>query len=151
MPVTQRGIRPLLRWLIVAAVLPAFAGTSAASEDPITRALALFSAQEMANMPQIVLAEIKPDGITAATEGFVVDDYPVIYVAEWSDTYKAAKAGDRDAILKLASIIVHERTHIEHGRSERGAYQEQIQMLHRCGAPPRLIDGVRRSMQAVLR
>ena len=66
-------IRPLLpRWFIVAACLPAFAATSAASEDPITQALALFSSQEVASMPQVVLAEIKPDGLRAATEGFVV-------------------------------------------------------------------------------
>jgi hypothetical protein len=131
--------------------LTAFAATSAASEDPITQALALFSSQEVASMPQVVLAEIKPEGLRAATEGFVVAGDSVIYVAAWSDTYSDAKAGDRDAILKLASIIAHERTHIEHGLSERGAYEEQIKMLRRCGAPPRLIDGVRRSMQAVLR
>lgn len=102
-------------------------------------------------MPHIVLADVMPDGATLATEAFVVPGLPVIYVSTWSDTYKAAKAGDRDAILKLASIIAHERTHVEHGRSERDAYEAQLLMLRRCGAPARLIDGVRRSMHGVLR
>ena len=89
--------------------------------DPVGRARALFSASELETMPRIVLAAVKPERVSSETEGYVVPGYPVIYVAAWSDTYKAAQTGDRAAITKLASIIAHERTHVERGADERQA------------------------------
>ena len=75
--------------------------------------------------------------------------YPVIYVAAWSETYRAAAAGDRDALSKLAGVIAHERIHVSNGLDEGPAYEAEIAMLRRCGASPALIDGVRRAMRAV--
>jgi hypothetical protein len=98
-------------------------------------------------MPRIVLATVQPDLVTNDTEGYAVPGYPVIYIAAWSDTYKAASAGNRDAVIKLAGIIAHERVHIEQGPAERPAYEAEILMLRRCGAAPAVIDGVRRAMR----
>ena len=73
----------------------------------------------------------------------------MIYVATWSDTYKAAESGDHTAIVKLAGIIAHERAHVEGGSDEGPAYEAEIFMLRRCKAASALIDGVRRAMTAI--
>jgi hypothetical protein len=118
-----------------------------APDDPIGRALSLFSAQELATMPRIVLAIVQPDLVRSDAEGYAVPGYPVIYIAAWSDTYKSASAGDRNAVIKLAGIIKHELVHIEQGPAECPAYEAEILMLRRCGAPAALIDRVRRAMR----
>lgn len=121
------------------------AGHLSAGADPIPRALSLFSAEELATMPRLVLATVKPERTTTGTEGYAVPGYPVVYIAAWSDTYKAAEAGDRNAIIKLAGIIAHECAHIDRGSAEGPAYDAEILMLRRCGAPAAMIDGVRQA------
>jgi hypothetical protein len=121
-----------------------------AKKDPVGRALSLFSASEIETMPRIVRAAVRPEHVAANVEGYVVPGYPAIYVAVWSDAYKAAENGDHSAIAKLAGIIAHERTHIEQGADERLAYEAEISMLRRCNAPSALVDGVRRAMTAVV-
>ena len=124
---------------------------TSAAEDPISRALSLFAPDEIAAMPRVVLAATRPEHVAADAEGYTVPGYPVIYIAAWSETHRAAMTGDRDAIIKLAGIIAHERTHIAEGPDERTAYVAEILMLRRCGASAAMIDGVRRSMRAVVR
>ena len=121
------------------------AGHLSAGGDPIPRALSLFSAEELATMPRVVLATVKPERTTTGTEGYAVPGYPVVYIAAWSDTYKAAEVGDRNAIIKLAGIIAHERAHVDRGSAEGPAYDAEILMLRRCGAPAAMIDGVRQA------
>jgi hypothetical protein len=120
-----------------------------AAKDPIGRALSLFSDHEVATMPRIVRAAVRPERVTGDAEGYVVPGYSVIYVATWSDTYKAAENGDTTAIVKLAGIIAHERAHVERGADEGPAYEAEIFMLRRSNAAPALVDGVRRAMTVV--
>jgi hypothetical protein len=138
-----------MRWLPLFLLL--VAGPTSAADDPLARALSLFSAQELATMPRIVVARTKPERAAADAEGYVVPGYPVIYIAAWSDTYRAAVAGDSRAFVKLAGIIAHERVHVEQGAAERPAYAAEMLMLRRCAAPPAMIDGVRRAMRASTR
>jgi hypothetical protein len=124
---------------------------ASAADDPISRALSLFASDEIAAMPRVVLAATRPEHVAADAEGYTVPGYPVIYIAEWSETYRRAMIGDRDAMIKLAGIIAHERAHVAEGPDERTAYMSEILMLRRCGASAAMIEGVRRSMRAVVR
>jgi hypothetical protein len=121
--------------------------------EPIQRALAHFAAGELETMPRIVPATVKPAGASGRhTEGFVVGRYPVIYISTWSDVYKAAEAGDRIAIMRLAGVIAHERVHVEQGLdAEQAAYDAEIFQLRRTSAPSSVIDGIRRAAQSVLK
>jgi hypothetical protein len=127
-----------------------FAARLSAAGDPIPGALAFFSAEEIRTLPRIVIVIVRPERVVADAEGYTVDQYPVIYIAAWSAAYRAAAAGDREAIMKLAGVIAHERMHVEHGPAERPAYEAEIFMLRRCGASSALIDGVRRAMEVAV-
>jgi hypothetical protein len=122
----------------------------AGGSPTIDGALALFSPHELATMPRIELSTVQPEGATQDTEGYVAVGYPVIYIATWSEAYRAATAGDRGAMVKLAGIIAHERVHVEQGMNERPAYEAEILMLRRGRAASAVVDGVRRAMQASL-
>jgi hypothetical protein len=83
---------------------------------------------------------VKPERARRDVEGYVVPGYPVIYIAAWSDAYRAAVAGGSRAIVKLAGIIAHERLHVEAGTAERPVYEAERLMLGRSAAPPAMID-----------
>ena len=105
-----------------------------------------------ATFPPIVLIETRPDDVSAAAEAFVRRNPDTIYVLTSSTTFRWAQAGDRSALQKLASILVHEEWHLKHGPDEREAYQAQLTTLLslglREGRP--VFDEVRKSMLAVL-
>ncbi len=105
-----------------------------------------------ATFPPIVLIDTRPDDVSAAAEAFVRRSPDTIYVLTSSSTFRAAQAGDRGALQKLASILVHEEWHLTHGPDERAAYQAQLTTLLalglRDGRP--VFDEVRRSMLAVM-
>src|SRR5687767_10092544 len=105
-----------------------------------------------ATFPPIVLIDTRPADVSAAAEAFVRRNPDTIYILTSSFTFRAAEAGDRGALQKLASILVHEEWHLKHGPDERGAYQAQLTALLslglRDGRP--VFDEVRKSMLAVL-
>ena len=105
-----------------------------------------------ASFPPIVLIDTRPAEVSPAAEAFVRRNPNTIYVLKSSFTFRAAQAGDRGALQKLASILVHEEWHLKHGPDERGAYQAQLTTLLalglRDGRP--VFDEVRKSMLAVL-
>ena len=105
-----------------------------------------------ATFPPIVLIDTRPADVSPAAEAFVRRNPDAIYVLKSSFTFRAAQAGDRGALQKLASILVHEEWHLKHGQDERAAYQAQLTTLLslglRDGRP--VFDEVRRSMLAVL-
>src|SRR5690242_7652440 len=74
----------------------------------------------------IYIARICPRGVSTAAEAWARLDEAVreIWVAAYSDTYLSAAAGDRDALKKLAAIIVHEQTHLDCG-NEAAAYDSE--------------------------
>jgi hypothetical protein len=139
--------------ILVLALTCAAPRRAAAADLPADRvlreALSFFSGQEVEQLPRIVLATVQTERTDRTTEGFTVPGYPVVYVAAWSETYKAAAGGDHTALIKLAAIIAHEATHVRLGPAERPAYEAEIGMLRRLEASPSMIDGVRRAMNAV--
>ncbi|MEK7121726.1 MAG: hypothetical protein AAB857_03395 [Patescibacteria group bacterium] len=90
----------------------------------------------------------KPPQVSINAEGFTFLDDPHVYVATWSETYQAAERGDRNAIMKIASVIAHEAVHT-HGGGEKEAYKVQVSVLRMIGASPNLINGVMRSAKTV--
>jgi hypothetical protein len=105
-----------------------------------------------ATFPPIVLIDTRPADVSAAAEAFVRRNPDTIYILTSSFTFRAAEAGDRGALQKLASILVHEEWHLEHGPDEQGAYEAQLTTLLslglRDGRPA--FDEVRKSMLAVI-
>jgi hypothetical protein len=63
------------------------------------------------------------------------------------------RCGNMPALVKLASIIVHEEWHVRHGPDEQGAYLAQMMALRSklgIDASTPLFRSVQRSMNAVL-
>lgn len=104
------------------------------------------------SFPPIVLIETRPDDVSVTAEAFVRRNPDTIYLITSSPTFRDAQARRRDALLKLASILVHEEWHIRHGPDERRAYEAQLTVLLSLGVGDgRPVFGeVRRSMHAAL-
>lgn len=103
----------------------------------------------------INLIEAAPLGVSRNAEGFVTRDPGTIYVLTSSAVFREAAAsrnecGAREAVAKIASIIVHEEWHLRNGADERGAYQAQLTALAALGfnEESRVHWAVRRSMLA---
>ena len=105
-----------------------------------------------ASFPPIVLIDTRPDDVSPAAEAFVRRNPDTIYVITSTSTFRAAQAGQRDALQKLASILVHEEWHIRKGPDERPAYEAQLTTLLSFGLSDGrpVFDEVRKSMLAVL-
>jgi hypothetical protein len=89
--------------------------------------------------PPIELVDVAPPGASPFVEGFVQPGREAIYLVTSSPAFRAARAsgqrcGDRSAVRKIASVIVHEEWHLRHGPDERGAYQAQLSALLTMGA-----------------
>jgi hypothetical protein len=107
--------------------------------------------------PSIRLTESPPPGASAHVEGFVPSGERAIYLVTSSSVFRDAQAslhqcGNRMAIRKLASILVHEEWHVRNGPDERGAYLAQLTALAALGAGQgtRVYGEVRRAMQAAV-
>ena len=105
-----------------------------------------------ATFPPIVLIDTRPADVSTAAEAFVRRNPDTIYILTSSFTFRAAQAGDRGAVQKLASILVHEEWHLKHGPDERKAYEAQLTALLSFGLHDGrpVFDEVRKSMLAVL-
>ena len=66
---------------------------------------------------------------------------PTIYVAGWSQLYRAALAnvanrfGAPHEIIRLAGVLAHERAHIDRGANEEEAYVVQLLTIESLNAP----------------
>jgi hypothetical protein len=58
--------------------------------------------------------------------------------------------GMRQCRIRLASALVHEAWHFEHGRNEKEAYETQIAFLMRNGAATEHVKAVRLAQNRVL-
>jgi hypothetical protein len=97
-----------------------------------------------------------PTGASIYAEAFVVHSPDAIYLvtstAAFRDAQGSCAQGEhRDAARKIASIIVHEEWHLQHGADEKSAYLAQLTTLAALGASPNLMAAVRQSMAFVLR
>lgn len=111
-------------------------------------------------LPPITLVDVPPPEVSRRAEGFT--EGRRIFLVTSSEAFRLAtgtagrthaRCGDRVAIAKVASVIVHEEWHVRHGTDEGRAYDEQIMTLLRLGFGPdtAVLAGVRASKRAVLR
>jgi hypothetical protein len=103
----------------------------------------------------INLIDAAPLGVSPNAEGFVTRDPGTIYLLTSSAVFRDVTASrsfcaPREAVAKIASIIVHEEWHLRNGADERGAYQAQLTALAALGfgESSRVNWAVRRSMMA---
>jgi hypothetical protein len=110
-------------------------------------------ARPASSFPPIVLLDTRPADVSATAEAFVRRDPDTIYVLTSTLAFRAAQAGRRDALLKIASILVHEQWHIQNGPDEQGAYQAQLMALYAMGVSHNrpVAAGIRRAMFTVIR
>lgn len=124
------------------------------AQSPIPEALTKLTQAGVSHAESIPVVLVdkdkKPRQVSDAAEGFHFLDDDHVYVATWSDVYKAAKNGDYQAKLKLASIIAHETAHVR-GGGEKEAYTAQIASLRKMKASDTMIQGVERAMKTVVK
>jgi hypothetical protein len=108
--------------------------------------------------PPIVFVHTPPVDASRDAEAYVRSGVRRIIVVTSSRLFVRARqaryrCGDRDAIRKLASVLVHEEWHVVHGDDEAGAYQAQLMTLRSLNAGPGtpVFGEVARSMRLVLR
>jgi hypothetical protein len=110
-------------------------------------------ARPASTFPPIVLLDTRPADVSATAEAFIRRDPDTIYVLTSTTVFRAAQAGRRDALLKVASILVHEQWHVNHGADEEGAYRAQLMALYSMGISHDrpVAAGIRRAMFTVIR
>jgi hypothetical protein len=107
--------------------------------------------------PPIELMRERPDEVSPRAEAFVRRDPDRIVLITSGQVFQRGRRDppcwDREAVIKLASILVHERFHLAKGADERTAYEAQLTTLTQFGRGPgtALYSSVRRAMMAVLR
>lgn len=81
---------------------------------------------------------------------WVRSDRPgTIFIATWTETFKRAGEGDRNAVKELAGLIAHETYHVIHGPDEGPAYQQQLEVLKAVGANGAAISRARDAQRIV--
>ena len=108
------------------------------------------------SFPPIVLIPEAPSYASANAEAFVLRNPDRIYLITSTEIFRHAQRSDPNddqAMIKLASILVHEEWHVRNGPDEAGAYDAQLRMLFQLGAVPsgRLYRSVQASMTTELR
>ena len=112
-------------------------------------------------LPPIVVVDTRPPDATHHAAAFVRSGDRTIYLIASSVPFQVALEGPArsgtcgllDPVRMMASIIVHEEWHLNHGTDEEGAYLAQLMTLQRLGAGPGRgpYDAVQRSMRAVMK
>jgi hypothetical protein len=107
-------------------------------------------------MAPIVLLPAPPAHASSTVEAFVTQERNAIYVMTSTRVFQDASSerspgAHQEACRKLASIIVHEEWHVQHGGDERGAYLAQLNTLQVLHASWETIAVVRASMAAVVK
>ena len=107
--------------------------------------------------PPIKLIGTAPPGASRNVEAFVTRDPDTIHILTSSPVFQQVaqsryRCAPRDAVAKVASLLVHEEWHLRHGPDERGAYSAQLTALIVLGYDEQtmLYGGVKRSMLARL-
>ena len=128
---------------------------SLAAARTLERAI-LLAGPSVARLP-IVLAATPPDGASDGVEAWVIrkPDGQVhqIGVYRESAAFRCASRlilQDYQCLLKVASSIVHEAWHYNHGADETGAYDAQIAFLVLNGGSSAQVSGVRRARERIV-
>jgi hypothetical protein len=99
--------------------------------------------------------ESPPPGASRNAEAFIAGNPPAIFLVTSTAAFQEAQYGDHggngrnEGCQKIASIIVHEEWHLEHGSDEEGAYLAQLTTLAALGASSPVMTAVRLSMMVV--
>ena len=111
-------------------------------------------------LPPIVIVDERPPEASLSAVAFVRRGEHAIYLIASAAPFRTAMDSNRsksycrnlDALRLIASMIVHEEWHLEHGSDERGAYYAQLTELQRLGVSPGRgpYEAVRRAMQQVV-
>lgn len=96
------------------------------------------------SLPPIVILEQAPVESSRHAVAFVRRGEPYIYLIASSPIFRRALEDqtdphfcrNQDSLRLVASLIVHERWHLEHDSSEVGAYYAQLTELQRLGIGP---------------
>jgi hypothetical protein len=107
-------------------------------------------------VPTIELVDARPDGVSTIAHAWTLWNadgtvLPVIYVATYTEIYRAAERGRIYAIRQLAGMLAHERVHLQGNPREADAYASQLAALIRLHAPDAELGAVRRAMRAATR
>ena len=120
-------------------------------------ALAMLGRSEH-RLPPINLVDMAPSGASRNVEAYVTSGSDAIHLLTSSPAFREVarsrdKCEPREAVAKLASVLVHEEWHLRHGPDERGAYSAQLTALVALGfnEGTAVYGGVKRSMLASLR
>ena len=125
-----------------------------AAQRTLERAI-LLAGPGVARLP-IVLAATRPDGASDGVEAWVTrgpDGRNQIGVYRESAAFRCASGlilENYQCLLKVASAIVHEAWHYNHGADETGAYDAQIAFLVLNGGSSAQVAGVRRARERVV-
>jgi len=111
-------------------------------------------------VPRIEILEERPRGVSANAAAFTDLDERVIYLIASASPFSEARSAQSSpaqcrevtALKLVASIIVHEEWHLQHGPDEEGAYRAALRELQRLGLGPDTPTylGVQRAMLSVL-
>src|SRR5688572_19978195 len=87
-------------------------------------------------LPPIVLLELRPPDVSIRADAFVREGDTTIYLITSNPTFQRLQrskdfCGNRDALRKLASVLIHEEWHVRNGSDEKGAYIAQLTALIR--------------------
>ena len=108
------------------------------------------------DIPNIEVVATRPPDASPTAEAWVWCNEdgsapPVIYVAADTDTYADALQENRQALVKLAGILAHERWHLRHGPDEVGAYEAQLGAMVSLTADDVQLTGIRLALREVLK
>jgi len=108
------------------------------------------------DIPTIEVVATRPPDASPTAEAWVWCNEdgsapPVIYVAADTDTYADALQENRQALVKLAGILAHERWHLRHGPDEVGAYEAQLGAMVSLTADDVQVTGIRLALRDALR
>lgn len=105
----------------------------------------------------INLVEVAPFGASRNVEAYVTRNPGTIHLLTSSAVFREAarsrnRCGAHQAVGKIASILVHEEWHLQHGADERGAYHAQLTALTALGFDAQSVvhSSVKRAMLTVL-
>jgi hypothetical protein len=122
---------------------------------PIATALTLLGWAKD-DIPNIEVVATRPPDTSPTAEAWVWCNEDgtaplVIYVAADTDTYADALQENRQALVKLAGILAHERWHLRYGPDEVGAYEAQLGAMASLTADNAQLTGIRLALRDVRR
>jgi hypothetical protein len=132
-----------------------WASTENASDRETLQVALVMAGLDRADLP-ITLASVTPPGASRGIEAWTsydatgIDDRILVYTG--SDMFRCASRPlrMRQCVIRLASVLVHEAWHLEHGPNEEDAYEVQIAFLLKNGAAAEHVAAVRLAQNRVV-